>query len=195
MAKVDSNGNYTIDIPRINKFQGGENIKVSSIDDAGNKSQAITINVKDATPPTIPTIDEVTSESTQVSGTSEPGSTIKLVLPDGTELSNVTDDQGNYVIDLTNVLFNGGEELNVTSTDITGNRSEILKLTVKDVTAPEAPSVNPVTSENMSVTGISEPGSIVKVVLPNGSELTDVANNQGEYTIDLSQIKLTLMIN
>ncbi|PTL11437.1 hypothetical protein BUZ15_00005, partial [Staphylococcus gallinarum] len=191
MAKVDSNGNYTIDIPRINKFQGGENIKVSSIDDAGNKSQAITINVKDATPPTIPTIDEVTSESTQVSGTSEPGSTIKLVLPDGTELSNVTDDQGNYVIDLTNVLFNGGEELNVTSTDITGNRSEILKLTVKDVTAPEAPSVNPVTSENMSVTGISEPGSIVKVVLPNGSELTGVANNQGEYTIDLSQIKLT----
>ncbi|MEB6243726.1 Ig-like domain-containing protein, partial [Staphylococcus gallinarum] len=191
MAKVDSNGNYTIDIPRINKFQGGENIKVSSIDDAGNKSQAITINVKDATPPTIPIIDEVTSESTQVSGTSEPGSTIKLVLPDGTELSNVTDDQGNYVIDLTNVLFNGGEELNVTSTDITGNRSEILKLTVKDVTAPEAPSVNPVTSENMSVTGISEPGSIVKVVLPNGSELTGVANNQGEYTIDLSQIKLT----
>ncbi|MCW0985911.1 Ig-like domain-containing protein [Staphylococcus gallinarum] len=191
MAKVDSNGNYTIDIPRINKFQGGENIKVSSIDDAGNKSQAITINVKDATPPTIPTIDEVTSESTQVSGTSEPGSTIKLVLPDGTELSNVTDDRGNYVIDLTNVLFNGGEELNVTSTDITGNRSEILKLTVKDVTAPEAPSVNPVTSENMSVTGISEPGSIVKVVLPNGSELTGVANNQGEYTIDLSQIKLT----
>ena len=42
--------------------------------------------------------------------------------------------------------------------------------------------MNPVTSENMSVTGISEPGSIVKVVLPNGSELTGVANNQGEYT-------------
>ena len=190
ITKVDLNGNYTVDIPNNKKFQGGENIKISSIDEAGNKSQVITSTVKDVTPPTIPTISEVTSESSQVSGTSEPGSTIKLVLPDGTELSNVTDNQGNYVIDLPNVMLIGGEELSVTSTDITGNKSEVSKVMVKDVTAPEAPSVNSVTSENMSVTGISEPRSIVKVELPNGTELIDVANDQGEYTIDLSQIKL-----
>ncbi|SUM35313.1 putative biofilm-associated protein [Staphylococcus gallinarum] len=47
-----------------------------------------------------PTVSEVTSESTQVTGTGEPGSTVKVELPDGTELTGVADDQGNYTIDL-----------------------------------------------------------------------------------------------
>ncbi|RIL38060.1 hypothetical protein BUZ01_15375, partial [Staphylococcus gallinarum] len=41
-------------------------------------------------------VSEVTSESTQVTGTGEPGSTVKVELPDGTVLDGVTDDQGNY---------------------------------------------------------------------------------------------------
>ena len=41
-------------------------------------------------------MSEVTSESTQVTGTSEPGTTVKVELPDGTELTGVADDQGNY---------------------------------------------------------------------------------------------------
>ena len=45
-------------------------------------------------------MSEVTSESTQVTGTGEPGSTVKVELPDGTELTGVADDQGNYTIDL-----------------------------------------------------------------------------------------------
>ena len=45
-------------------------------------------------------MSEVTSESPQVSGTAEAGSTVKVELPDGTELTGVADDQGNYTIDL-----------------------------------------------------------------------------------------------
>ncbi|SUM35315.1 putative biofilm-associated protein [Staphylococcus gallinarum] len=70
------------------------------------------IDVKDTTPPVAPTVSEVTSESTQVTGTGEPGSTVKVELPDGTELSAIADDQGNYVIDLpTSKKFNGGESI------------------------------------------------------------------------------------
>ena len=46
-------------------------------------------HVKDTTPPVAPTVSEVTSESTQVTGTGEPGSTVKVELPDGTELTGV----------------------------------------------------------------------------------------------------------
>ena len=56
---------------------------------------------------------------------SEPGSIIKVELPDGTELTGVADDQGNYGIDLpANKKFRGGEQLKVTSTDTSGNKSK-----------------------------------------------------------------------
>ncbi|WP_259340282.1 Ig-like domain-containing protein, partial [Staphylococcus gallinarum] len=110
------------------------------------------------------TVSEVTSESPQVSGTAEAGSTVKVELPDGTELTGVADDQGNYTIDLpSNKKFNGGESIKVTSTDPSGNKSDEKVIDVKDTTSPVTPTVSEVTSESTQVTGIGEPGSTVKV--------------------------------
>ncbi|MCD8921551.1 YSIRK-type signal peptide-containing protein, partial [Staphylococcus gallinarum] len=183
---ADDQGNYTIDFPTNNKFNGGESIKVTSTDAAGNKSEATVIDVKDTTPPVVPTVSEVTSESTQVTGTGEAGSTVKVELPDGTVLNGVVDDQGNFEIDLpTNNKFNGGERIKVTSTDASDNKSEETVIDVKDTTPPVAPTVGEVTSESTQVTGIGEAGSTVKVELPDGTEITGVADDQGNYTIDL----------
>ncbi|MEB7040228.1 Ig-like domain-containing protein, partial [Staphylococcus gallinarum] len=187
---ADDQGNYTINLPSNKKFQGGESIKVTSTDASGNKSDEKVIDVKDTTPPVAPTVSEVTSESTQVTGTGEPGSTVKVELPDGTELTGVADDQGNYVIDLpANKKFNGGESIKVTSTDASGNKSGETVIDVKDTTPPVAPTVSEVTSESTQVTGTGEPGSTVKVELPDGTELTGVADDQGNYTIDLPSNK------
>ncbi|MCD8911242.1 YSIRK signal domain/LPXTG anchor domain surface protein, partial [Staphylococcus gallinarum] len=129
---ADDQGNYTINLPTNKKFQGGESIKVTSTDASGNKSDEKVIDVKDTTPPAAPTVSEVTSESTQVTGTGEPGSTVKVELPDGTELSAVTDDQGNYTIDLpSNKKFQGGESIKITSTDASGNKSGETVIDVK----------------------------------------------------------------
>ena len=54
---------------RNKKFRGGEQLKVTSTDASGNKSDEKVIDVKDTTPPVAPTVSEVTSESPQVSGT------------------------------------------------------------------------------------------------------------------------------
>ncbi|RIL39745.1 cell wall protein, partial [Staphylococcus gallinarum] len=122
---ADDQGNYTIDLPGNKKFNGGEQLKVTSTDPSGNKSDEKVIDVKDATPPVAPTVSEVTSESTQITGTGEPGTTVKVELPDGTELTGVADDQGNYGIDIpANQKFRGGEQLKVTSTDASGNKSD-----------------------------------------------------------------------
>ncbi|PTL17969.1 hypothetical protein BUZ08_03395 [Staphylococcus gallinarum] len=187
---ADDQGNYTIDLPSNKKFNGGESIKVISTDASGNKSDEKVIDVKDTTPPVAPTVSEVTSESTQVTGTGEPGSTVKVELPDGTELTGVVDDQGNYTIDLpTNKKFNGGESIKITSTDASGNKSDEKVIDVKDTTPPVAPTVSEVTSESTQVTGTGEPGSTVKVELPDGTELTAIADDQGNYTIDLPSNK------
>ncbi|RIL39805.1 cell wall protein, partial [Staphylococcus gallinarum] len=126
----------------------------------------------DTTPPVAPTVSEVTSESPQVSGTAEAGSTVKVELPNDTELTGVADDQGKYTIDIpANKKVNGGERIKITSTDLSGNKSNEEVVEVKDTTPPVAPTVSEVTSESPQVSGTAEAGSTVKVELPDGTEL------------------------
>ncbi|OEK60325.1 Ig-like domain-containing protein [Staphylococcus equorum] len=183
---VDNQGNYVIDIPTTVDLVGNEEVVVTSIDGSGNVSPETKITVKDVTAPVAPMVNEVTSEGTQVTGTGEAGSTITVKFPDGNTVTGTADDQGNYAIDIpTNVDLVGNEELVVTSTDGAGNVSPETKVTVTDVTAPEVPTVNQVTSEGTQVTGTGEVGSTITVKFPDGSVATGTADNQGNYVIDI----------
>ncbi|MEX6179674.1 hypothetical protein [Staphylococcus ureilyticus] len=60
-------------------------------------------------------------------------------------------DQGNYTVEIpSDVKLDGGENIIVTSKDKDGNTSEEATTTVKDTTAPSAPTVNGVTSEEVA---------------------------------------------
>ena len=144
------------------------------------------VTVTDVTAPIAPTVTEVTSEGTQVTGTGEVGSTITVKFPDGSVATGTADNQGNYVIDIPkNIDLVGNEELVVTSTDGAGNVSSETKVTVKDATAP---TVNKVTSGDTKVTGTGEPGSTIIVKFPNGTIVTGRADNQGNYVINIPSI-------
>ncbi|WP_256092673.1 Ig-like domain-containing protein, partial [Staphylococcus equorum] len=183
---ADSQGNYAIDIPTNLDLVGNEELVVTLTDGAGNVSPETRLTVTDVTAPVAPMVNEVTSEGTQVSGTGEPNSTITVKFPDGSVATGIADSQGNYAIDVpTNVDLVGNEELIVTSTDVSGNVSPETRLTVTDVTAPVAPTVNEVTSEGTQVTGTSEPGSTITVQFPDGSVATGTVDNQGNYAIDV----------
>ncbi|MGO1419420.1 MAG: Ig-like domain-containing protein, partial [Staphylococcus equorum] len=183
---ADNQGNYAIDIPTNVDLVGNEELVVTSTDGAGNVSPETRVTVKDTTAPVAPMVNEVTSESTQVTGTGEPGSTITVKFPDGSVVTSTADNQGNYAIDLPiDKKLNGNEELVVTSTDGAGNVSAETRVTVKDTTDPDAPTVNEVTSEGTQVTGTGEPGSTITVKFPDGSVVTGVADDKGNYAIDL----------
>ncbi|MGJ5711333.1 Ig-like domain-containing protein, partial [Staphylococcus equorum] len=183
---VDNQGNYVIDLPVDKKLNGKEELVVTSTDDSGNVSPETRVTVTDATAPSAPTMNEVTSEDTQVTGTGEAGSTITVKFPDGSVVTGTADNQGNYSIDIpTNIDLRGNEELVVTSTDVSGNVSPETRLTVTDVTAPDAPTVSEVTSEGTQVTGTGEAGSTITIKFPDGSVVTGTVDNQGNYAIDL----------
>ncbi|XVL34269.1 Ig-like domain-containing protein [Staphylococcus equorum] len=183
---VDNQGNYVIDLPADKKLNGNEELVVTSTDSSGNVSREAKVTVKDTTAPAAPTVNEVTSGDTQLTGTGEPGSTIIVKFPDGSVITGTVDNQGNYVIDLpADKQINGNEELVVTSTDSSGNVSREAKVTVKDTTAPAAPTVNEVTSGDTQLTGTGEPGSTITVKFPDGSVVTGTVDNQGNYVIDL----------
>jgi len=183
---ADEEGNYTIEIPTNVDLNGGEDIIVTAKDKAGNPSDSVTTTVTDTTAPEAPTVNEVTSEDTTVSGTSEPGSTVTVMFPDGTTATGTADEEGNYTIEIpTNVDLNGGEDIIVTAKDKAGNPSESATTTVTDTTAPEAPTVNEVTSEDKTIRGTAEAGSTVTVTFPDGTTVTDTADEEGNYTIEI----------
>ncbi|SUM53978.1 Ig-like domain-containing protein [Staphylococcus nepalensis] len=185
-GKANEQGEYSIAIPENVKLTGGEELLVAAMDSNGNISDSVTTTVTDTTAPEAPTLDEVTSDDTTVSGTSEPGSTVTVMFPDGTTATGTADDEGNYTIEIpSNVDLNGGEDIIVTAKDKAGNPSDSVTTTVTDTTAPEAPTVNEVTSEDTTVSGTSEPGSTVTVMFPDGTTATGTADEEGNYTIEI----------
>uniref|UniRef100_UPI003F575447 Ig-like domain-containing protein n=1 Tax=Staphylococcus xylosus TaxID=1288 RepID=UPI003F575447 len=170
---ADDQGNYTVDIPTNVNLDGGERIRVVATDKDGNVSSETTTTVVDTTAPEAPTVNEVTSEATMVSGTSEPDSTVTVTFPDGTTATGTADDEGNYTIEIpSNVNLDGGERIRVVAEDKDGNTSSETTTTVVDTTAPEAPTVNEVTSEDTQIKGTAEPGSEVTVTFPDGTTAT-----------------------
>ncbi|MEB8062068.1 Ig-like domain-containing protein, partial [Staphylococcus xylosus] len=146
--------NYTIDVPAVIDLVGGEELLIASIDNNGNISDSVKTTVADTTAPEAPTVNEVTSESTTVSGTAEPGSEVTVTFPDGTTATGTADDQGNYTVDIpTTVNLDGGEPIRVVAEDKDGNVSSETTTTVVDTTAPEVPTVEKVTSEDTQIKG------------------------------------------
>ncbi|MGF0031042.1 Ig-like domain-containing protein [Staphylococcus pasteuri] len=185
-ATTDADGNYVINIPSSEDLKGGETLPVTATDKAGNKSDEATTTVTDTTAPTVPTVNPVTSEDTQITGKAEPGSTVTVTFPDGTTATGTTDADGNYVIDIpTNEDLKGGETLPVTATDKDGNKSDPATTVVTDTTAPTVPTVNPVTSDDTTITGKAEPGSTVTVTFPDGTTATGITDENGNYVINI----------
>ncbi|MBF2337510.1 putative Ig domain-containing protein, partial [Staphylococcus epidermidis] len=95
-GKVDSDGNYHIQVPSETTLKGGQPLQVIAIDKAGNKSETTTTTVIDTTAPEQPTINKVTENSTEVSGRGEPGTIVEVTFPDGNKVEGKVDSDGNY---------------------------------------------------------------------------------------------------
>ncbi|SUM35306.1 putative biofilm-associated protein [Staphylococcus gallinarum] len=130
------------------------------------------LTVVDNTPPSIPTVNDLTSEDTMITGTGEVGSTVSVKLPDGTVLKKLVDNKGQYTIELPNkVKFKGGESLQVIATDKADNQTAALEIIVEDTTPPVMPKIDSFTTESKQLTGITEPDAVVNVQLPTSEKI------------------------
>jgi 2',3'-cyclic-nucleotide 2'-phosphodiesterase (5'-nucleotidase family) len=143
--------------------------------------------VADSTAPDAPTVNEVTDQSTQVTGKAESGATVEVSV-DGIVigLSTALED-GSFVIEIAKQT--AGTQLAVTVTDSAGNESEVTVVTVVDVTPPDAPRVNPVIHNDTFVTGTSEAGATVKVMMGNVELGTAVADTDGNFKVSVPRLK------
>ncbi|MGE6961699.1 Ig-like domain-containing protein, partial [Bacillus thuringiensis] len=151
-GKVDENGNFTVEIP---KQKPGTEVTVTLTDDAGNTSKPTKVTVKGVKVPDAPTVKEITDADTKVTGTGEVGSKV-TVTTGGNKYEGKVDENGNFTVEIPKQK--PGTEVTVTVTDDAGNTSKPTKVTVKDTTAPDAPTVKEVTDVDTKVTGTGEVG-------------------------------------
>jgi putative cell wall-binding protein len=74
----------------------------------------------------------------------------------------------------------------ITATTVDGNKSATCTVTVKDVTPPAAPSVNPVNDSDNVITGSAEPGTTVTVTAGGEVLGTTVTDSNGNFTLAIT---------
>jgi putative cell wall-binding protein len=160
-----ADGQFTVEIP---VQKAGTKIVIMATDKAGHVSDGTIVTVKDVTAPVRPTVNEVTDQSTYVTGTAEKGSTV-FVNFDQTKLGSATaKDDGSFIVSIP--VQQAGKTLYVYSIDKAGNSSDSTGVLVKDVTAPAKPVVHELTDREWILTGTIEPLSTL-IVKVSGKEI------------------------
>ncbi|MBV7508767.1 S8 family serine peptidase [Bacillus sp. sid0103] len=122
---ADKNGNFSIPIKA---QKAGTILAVTATDKAGNASKAVNVTVKDKTPPTVPTVNNVKSSSTKITGKTEAGA--KVYVKDGKKVigSTTANNKGEYSITIKKQKR--GTTLYVYAKDKPGNTSKSRKVIV-----------------------------------------------------------------
>ncbi|TXC78763.1 hypothetical protein FS935_22385 [Metabacillus litoralis] len=168
----------------ITKLKAGTEVIVTATDQAGNVSDQTKLIVKDVTAPAAPTVNEITDQSVIVKGKSEPNAIITLVYNGLTKTINADKDG---LFSLSIKKQKAGVTFTVKATDNAGNTSIETKLSVKDKTPPNLPTVKTISNISTVIEGTAEVGSTVTVNAGKTLLGTATVNSKGKYSIKISK--------
>lgn len=149
-------------------------------------SLTIYITVKDTSPAlTPPTLEEVTSTDTTITGTGTPGSQVYVVL--GTDFDTyrtTVKEDGTFVLALEHPYL-AGTSITAYAQDEQGNKSESVYYVVKE--GEITVGVDQILSSSTTISGYSAPGATIEVAINNTRDrlFYGTADSTGKYTIDL----------
>ena len=129
-----------------------------------------------------PTINEVKSNHTEVTGTGISGSRIKIVLQDGREYIGNVDGSGQYMI----TIPKQNEHARIVATQITPRRTEsdpVDTYVVRAVPAP-VPTINEVDTDDTKVTGRGVANSKVYIKISGKFEGHVDVNSNGDWEVN-----------
>ncbi|MBC2320779.1 immunoglobulin-like domain-containing protein [Listeria booriae] len=141
----------------------------------------ISVTNTDQTAPTAPTANEVFTNSTSVSGTTEANATVS-VKANGTEIGTAqANGSGAYTVTIPEQAYD--TSLQVTAQDIAGNISDATTVNVKQ--APIAtPAINPLTTKSTTASGTGEAGSTL-TFKANGIEYPTTVTSNGTWSVTI----------
>lgn len=178
----------------IGKQTAGSDLFINSIDTAGNMSPTATIHISDMTPPVITSLNDVTDQSTEVSGYTEPY--VHISVFDSKEKmvgEGESDPNGYFSVPIERLTSN--QLVYFIATDQAGNVAEKMSTTVLDRTAPEISSVEEVGDDSTEVKGRAEIGSTIELKDAASTLLAQAKTNEsGDFVIPISQQKKGTMM-
>ncbi|WP_214858976.1 Ig-like domain-containing protein [Exiguobacterium sp. s191] len=163
-------------------------LTVTATDTSNHRSKETTIIVRDASPPSTPSVFfEVTDRTTLIKGRGSSGSVV-YVKVDDKEIgySPVESDSGYEVVIPPQ---KGGTRLKIMAVDRADNVSQVTEIIVKDTTAPSPPTVNDFSDHSTMVSGWTEPGAKVKVRVGKKIIGEKSAGKDGKYGIVIAKQK------
>ena len=127
-------------------------------------------------------INEVTDQSTTVTGKTEAGATVAVTAGETSKTTTATED-GRFSVEIP--VQKAGTEVVVSITDKALNVKEV-RLTVKDVTDPNAPVLEPVTNLSTVIKGHgAEPGTHVYITNGFNLKVHLTADANGNFSVPL----------
>ncbi|WP_165775483.1 Ig-like domain-containing protein [Chryseomicrobium excrementi] len=142
-----------------------------------------TFTIKDVIKPEIYSVNQITDQTTIISGTAEAKSIITASNQE-TEIGSIeTDSSSEFYLPIEKQK--AGTKITLTAEDAAGNVSETKEITVIDVTAPQAPSVNKVTDQSTIVTGTGEIATEISVKVASQEIGTVKAGVDGKFSVTI----------
>jgi large repetitive protein len=167
----------------------GSDVSVTATDAAGNTSAPTTV-VADSSAPAAPSVNP--TNGTDVSGSAEPGATVKITYTDAdgkTQTTSVTAGKDGSWSTTLDPAAADGSTISATATDAAGNTSSPAT-EVADSSKPSAPSVNPCNGQTAS--GTAEPGAKVTITYTDADGKTQTtsvtAGKDGSWSATLSPV-------
>ena len=163
---VDQYGNWSVDCSDYTLRAGRRIYAIQSKNGADSEPVYATIKGEVV----VPTINDVTTGDTAITGTGEPGDTITVYYEDNdVQIGQpvVVDDNGNWSIDCSDYNLRPGRTIYaVQSKD--GMKSDPVYTTIKDKENVTAPKINDVTEGDKYITGTGTAGDTITVYLEDG---------------------------
>ena len=194
-AKADQDGNFSVPVSGLKE---GDTVSVTATDDAGNTSNPTSVTVGkgiDTTAPSAPVVNLVKAGDTVITGTAEAGSTVVVMLPDGSKVSAKADQDGNFSVPVSGLKE--GDTVSVTATDDADNTSNPTSVTVgkgTDTTAPDAPVV---TTDLTGKAGtrtpidvIAEPGTKVELFDKDGNKIGEATADETGHAVVVPTVNI-----
>uniref|UniRef100_UPI002164C1AC Ig-like domain-containing protein n=1 Tax=Pseudomonas putida TaxID=303 RepID=UPI002164C1AC len=182
---VSANGTFLIDLDPA--AQQGEQLTLVQTDPSGNASVAVEYDVPLTTAPDSPSNLAIDADGTTLTGSAPAGTRVEVHDANGTLIgSAIANADGTFSIELNPAQANG-ELLDVVAIDDSGVSSLPAQVTAPDITAPAAPTELAVSADGSVLTGRAEPGSTVRILAADGTELgTAVVGPTGVFSINLA---------
>jgi hypothetical protein len=134
---------------------------------------------------TTPTVNPVTDADTQITGSSEPTTTVTAKVNENIIGETTTSNDGLFSITIPKQA--AGTVISLIANNSNGIESNSVDITVSDATPPPAPFINPVKNTDVNITGTAEIGSNVIAKVDGEIIGTSTSTNLGQFIISIAQ--------